>query len=111
MSGSVADFFKSAHNRRVIERLGAAGVVMTQARPAGSQKLAGRTYVLTGTLKDFTRDAAEAKILALGGRVSSSVSKKTEAVIAGEAPGSKLKDAEKLGVTILSEAEFKKLIG
>ena len=73
--------------------------------------LAGKQFVLTGTLKDFTRTQAKKIIIELGGRVTGSVSKKTDYVIAGEEPGSKFQNALKLGVTIINEEEFKKITG
>ena len=84
---------------------------MAEERPrAVSAALAGKTYVLTGSLEGFTRDEAERKILERGGRVSSGVSRKTEAVIAGAEPGTKLTAAQKLGVRILNEEEFIELL-
>ncbi len=75
-----------------------------------SQKLSGNTFVLTGTLVKMTRKAAEEKIISLGGKSTSSVSKNTNYLVAGESPGSKLVKAEKLGVEILTEEDFIKLI-
>lgn len=74
------------------------------------QILAGKQFVLTGTLKDFTRTQAKEIINELGGRVTGSVSKKTDYVVAGEDPGSKYQKAQKLGVTIINEEEFKKIL-
>jgi DNA ligase (NAD+) len=73
--------------------------------------LSGKTFVLTGTLPSMTRDEASRKIEALGGHVSSSVSSKTDFVLAGTEAGSKLEKAKKLGVKIIDQAEFKKLVG
>ena len=73
-------------------------------------KLEGKQFVLTGALADFTRDRAKEKILSLGGRVTSSVSSKTDYVIAGSDPGSKAAKAKKLNIKILTESEFKKLL-
>jgi DNA ligase (NAD+) len=103
---SLTTFFADETNRAVIERLGQAGVAMTEVghqedRP---RPLAGKTFVLTGTLPTLSRDAARDLIERLGGRVTGSVSKKTDYVVAGEAPGSKADDARRLGVTILDEA-------
>ena len=72
--------------------------------------LAGKQFVLTGTLKDFTRTQAKEIISELGGRVTGSVSKKTDYVVAGEDPGSKYQKAQELGVNIINEEEFKKII-
>ncbi len=104
---SVAKFFADETNLGVLDRLAAAGVVMTDGQPdEGPRPLEGRTFVLTGTLPNLTRDAARDLILRLGGRVTSSVSRKTDYVVAGDAAGSKLDDARRLGVRILDEADF-----
>ncbi|MGH7423384.1 MAG: BRCT domain-containing protein, partial [Candidatus Methylomirabilales bacterium] len=98
--------------RRVIEHLQDVGVKMTDETAAvGRKPLAGKIFVLTGTLEGFSRDEAKAAIIRLGGRVTASVSKKTHYVVAGADPGSKYDDARRLGVSILNEAEFKKIIG
>jgi DNA ligase (NAD+) len=111
---SVRAFFATDHNRRVLEKLRAAGVDLTMpttAPPPGLEPtLAGLTFVLTGTLAGFTRDEAQAEIEARGGKVTSSVSKKTAFVVAGASPGSKLAKAEQLGVPVLDEAQFVRLI-
>ena len=78
--------------------------------PLGNLPLAGKTYVLTGSLKSMSRDEAKEKLRALGADVSSSVSKKTTAVIAGEEAGSKLNKARELGIAVLSESGFLKLL-
>jgi DNA ligase (NAD+) len=112
IASSLAQFLGQKENRRVIERLRDVGVRMTAETAAGGKRpLAGKTFVLTGTLAGFTRDEAKATIIRLGGRVTSSVSKKTHYVIAGADPGSKYEDARRLGVSILDEAEFKEIIG
>jgi DNA ligase (NAD+) len=111
IAAAAAEFFAQKENRRVIERLQAVGVKMTEVTAPRMKKiLAGKTFVLTGTLKHFSRDEAKATITRLGGRVTSSVSKKTDYVIGGTDPGSKYDDAQRLGVPILDEAAFKKLI-
>lgn len=103
---SIVTWFQSPQSRHLIETLRAAGVNMgSHEAPAGDQ-LAGKTFVLTGTLEHFTREEAGARIEALGGKVSGSVSKKTSYVVAGEAAGSKLKKANDLGIPVLTEAEF-----
>ncbi|MBI4432961.1 MAG: NAD-dependent DNA ligase LigA [Candidatus Omnitrophica bacterium] len=107
---SVEDFFKKKENRKVIEKLKKAGISMRQPKKESGASLAGQTFVLTGMLESFTRDEAAQAIMDRGGRVSSSVSKKTSAVITGADPGSKLDDAKKLGVKVLAEEEFKKLL-
>jgi DNA ligase (NAD+) len=111
ISASVAEFLAQEENRRVIKRLQAVGVRMTEEAVAGVKKiLAGKTFVLTGALAGLSRDEAKAAIIRLGGRVTSSVSKKTDYVVVGTDPGSKYDDAQRLGTSILDEAAFKKLI-
>jgi len=88
-----------------------AGVHPAAAPVAASDELAGQTFVFTGTLTRMTREEAEAEVEKRGGKASSSVSKKTSYVIAGEKAGSKLEKAQKLGVTVLDEDAFLKLIG
>ena len=110
---SVRDWFDDEGNRALCDRLRAAGV-KTEAERRGSaeadERFAGKQFVLTGTLASFRRDEAQALIEARGGRVNSSVSKKTDYVVAGEAAGSKLDKAQSLGVTILDEATFKGML-
>jgi DNA ligase (NAD+) len=103
---SIHTFFAQAHNREVAEQLVAAGVhwPASEAGADAPKPLAGKTYVLTGTLPTLTRDQAQAGIEALGGKVSGSVSRKTTAVIAGESAGSKLDKAVELKVPVLDEA-------
>ncbi|KAA0012036.1 NAD-dependent DNA ligase LigA [Billgrantia pellis] len=100
-------FFRQEHNRETIEELRALGVIWAEEsigeRP---QPLAGQTWVLTGTLASMTRDEGKARLQALGAKVAGSVSKKTAAVVAGEAAGSKLAKAQALGVEVLDEAAF-----
>ena len=109
---SVTRFFSEAHNRKIIERLRKAGVVMKEAGATeGPKPLDGKVIVLTGGLRGMTRDDAKDLILRLGGRVSGSVSKKTDFVVVGEDPGSKADDARRLGVKTLDEDAFLKLVG
>ncbi|KAF0280057.1 NAD-dependent DNA ligase LigA [Spiribacter aquaticus] len=111
---SVRQFFAQPHNREVIEALREAGVHWpdpgSAAEAAPAQPLAGQTFVLTGTLEGQTRDQARARIEALGGKVTSSVSSRTDYVVAGAEPGSKRDRADSLGVTVLDEAGFNALI-
>ena len=110
---SVRKFFDDETNRDVIRRLAEVGVEMTQPgfMAEGPRSLDGKTFVLTGTLPSLTRDAARELIERLGGRVTSSVTKKTDYVVVGESPGSKAADARRLGVTILDESAFRALVG
>jgi DNA ligase (NAD+) len=113
VSESVVMFFAQPHNREVIEKLRAAGLnfgTEEAVAPAGALPLEGLTFVLTGALSSMTRDEATEAIEALGGRVSSSVSKKTDFVVVGEDPGSKYDRARELGVRTIGEQEFLALL-
>lgn len=116
VSAQIAAFFREPHNREVIERLRAAGVhwapVAAPAPDPAAQAspLRGKRVVLTGTLAGFTREAATAEIQARGGTVSGSVSARTDYVVAGDDPGSKLDKARALGVAVLDEAAFQALL-
>ena len=108
---SVRAFFAEEENREVMRKLDAVGVVTTQARAAPSpQTLAGKTLVVTGTLPTLSRDAARELVVRHGGRLTSAVSKKTDYVVVGEAPGSKADDARRLGVKTIDEAELLALV-
>jgi len=110
---SVHDWFNDEGNRVLCDRLRAAGVKTESPRRSAAEadeRFAGKQFVLTGTLESFTRDEARALIEARGGRVNSSVSKKTDYVVAGEAAGSKLDKAQSLGVTVIDEATFKDML-
>jgi len=109
---SVVDFFADKNNQKMLQNFLRQITIEKSASTGTSQKsteLAGKTFVLTGTLATMSRDEAKQKIRALGGNVSSSVSRETSFVVAGENPGSKKENAQKLGVKILSEEEFLKL--
>lgn len=110
---SLVRFFADRNNRAEVEQLEALGVrwPKTARSAARSGPLAGKTLVLTGGLSTMTRDEAKARILAAGGRVASSVSKKTDVVVSGEDPGSKLRRAQELGVAVIDEAELDRLLG
>jgi DNA ligase (NAD+) len=99
----LADFFAEAHNRDALDRLLKFVTVQDQEKAATSSKVAGLTIVFTGTLEKMTRDEAKARAAALGAQVSGSVSKKTDLVVAGPGAGSKLAEAEKLGVKVIDE--------
>jgi DNA ligase (NAD+) len=107
---SIREFFGEKHNKKELCKLKQHKLVMTQEQKVGGGNLSGKQFVLTGTLESLTRDEAKRKIVDAGGRVTSSVSAKTDYVVAGTDPGSKLTKAQKLGVTILNEKEFQKLI-
>jgi DNA ligase (NAD+) len=113
IGASVAEFFAAEQNREVVRRLLEAGVnpAPPAQRAAESQTLGGKTFVLTGGLDGFTRDEATAAIEARGGKVTGSVSKKTDYVVAGADPGSKLQKAQELGVAVLDEEQFRALLG
>jgi DNA ligase (NAD+) len=109
---SVALYFRQQENRRQIEALRKAGVKMKEEGVAeGPRPLAGKVFVLTGGLESLSRDEAKDLIIRQGGRVTSSVSKKTDYVVVGKDPGSKYDDAKRLGVPTLDESGFKKLVG
>jgi DNA ligase (NAD+) len=108
---AIAEFFAEEKNRELVRQFQNAGVVMTAEKRVTGSKLSGMTFVLTGTLPTMTRDAAKEMIEAAGGRVSGSVSKKTNYVIAGEEAGSKLEKARELGVTVLDETGLIDLVG
>ena len=109
MAASIAGFFRAAPNRRMLEKLFEAGVeVQYPLRAKG--KLVGKTFVFTGGLSSITREEAGELVEKLGGKISSGVSAKTDYVIAGADPGSKLEKAKKLGVKILEEKEFLDLV-
>ncbi len=109
---SIVDFFAEPHNREVIEQLRAAGVSWEEGVPSTPESGAavGKTFVLTGTLPNLSRDEAKALIESRGGKVTGSVSKKTDYVVAGADPGSKLAKAEALGVPVLDEAGLQRLL-
>jgi DNA ligase (NAD+) len=111
---SVLDFFASAAGKKVLRRIKELGIhpksEKVSAKKAAELPLAGKTFVLTGTLPSMTREEATEKIETLGGHVTGSVSKKTDYVLAGAEPGSKFDKAKELGVRIIDEAEFRKML-
>jgi DNA ligase (NAD+) len=114
LAASVRAFADEPRNRALIAKLADAGVNMVTRQPdpavAAPGRLAGKTFVLTGTLDTLTREEAQATIERLGGKVSGSVSKKTSYVVVGADAGSKLEKARTLGIPTLTEAELKALI-
>jgi DNA ligase (NAD+) len=108
---SIREFFDEPRNRELVKRLREAGLTFAGRKRERGTKLAGKTFVLTGTLVKYTRDEAKKLIEDAGGRVSGSVSKKTDYVVAGSDAGSKLDKAKELGVTVLEEKEMEKLVG
>ena len=110
---SIREFFEDEHNRALVERLRKAGLQFTYDAPkpaAVVEGIAGKTFVLTGTLPTLSRDEAKARIEAAGGKVTGSVSKKTDYVLAGADAGSKLEKAQTLGITVIDEAAFLSLL-
>ncbi len=110
MAKSVYEYFRGSKNKQVIDELLSEGVKPEQPHTRRSEKLAGKTIVVTGTLENFTRQQIEQAIRQAGGKSSSSVSKKTDFVLAGENPGSKLDKARKLGVEVINEKQFMELL-
>ena len=110
LAASAAEFFSLNETRDMIERLKNQGVNMNSLKEVKDNRFLGKTFVLTGTLPTFTRNEASKIIESFGGKTSSSVSKKTDFVLAGEEAGSKLDKANKLGVTVIDEEKFKEMI-
>jgi DNA ligase (NAD+) len=106
---SIAEFFSNPANRKLVERLGKAGLAFKGQKKERGTKLAGKTFVLTGTLAKYTRDEAKKMIEDAGGKVTGSVSKKTDYVVAGTDAGSKLDKAKELGVPVINEAAMERL--
>jgi len=111
MAESVYEYFRKPQNRAVIDGLLAAGVRPKQPKAKRSERLLGKTIVVTGTLANLSRQQAEEAIRQAGGKASSSVSKKTDFVLAGKDPGSKLDKAQKLGVRVINEKQFLDMLG
>lgn len=111
-ASSISSFFKEPNNAQLVKRLISYIAIQnpTKAGSATAHKLVGKTFVLTGSLEALTRDEAKEKIRALGGDISSSVSKQTDFVVQGHEPGSKLTKAKKLGIKILTEQQFLKML-
>ncbi len=111
VAATVREFFSNERNLALVERLRGYGLTFTAERKVRGTALSGLTFVLTGTLPTLTRDEAKERIEAAGGKVSGSVSKKTDYVVAGEEAGSKLEKAQSLGVKVVDEAGLLGLLG
>jgi len=112
VAAAIAEFFSESANRKIIKKLDKAGVRPTaEKRVVKSQKFAGKSFVFTGALANRSREEAGQLVMQHGAKVSSSVSKKTDYVVVGTDPGSKYDKAKELGVPVLSEGEFEKLLG
>ena len=111
MAKSISNFFRTKENKKVIEKLERSGVRTEEKTTLVKGKgLEGKAFVVTGSLKAFSRQAAEELIRRHGGNASSSVSKRTDFLVLGKDPGSKLEKAKKLGVKIIDEQEFRKMV-
>jgi DNA ligase (NAD+) len=111
IAAAVREWFADERHQRIVERIRAGGALLVEEGPVGGPgPLAGLTFVITGTLAGFSRDAATAAVQEQGGKVSGSVSKKTSYVVAGESPGSKYDKAVQLGVPVLDEDSFVRLL-
>jgi DNA ligase (NAD+) len=108
---SIVEFFSEAKNRELVQRLRQAGLTLQGVKKERGTQLAGKTFVLTGTLARHTRDEAKKRIEDAGGKVAGSVSKKTDYVVAGEEAGSKLDRARELGVAVIDESAMEQLLG
>ena len=111
MAESIISYFSDESNKKHIKRLLAAGIVLEKARPSHTTTVTGKSFVLTGALPSMKRSEAKELIIRSGGRLVSSVSGSTDYLVKGESPGSKLRDAETLGVKILEENQFLELLG
>ena len=109
IASSIAEFFQEQHNQELIKRLGQAGLTFTGVKKERGTHLAGKTFVLTGTLT-HPREEVKQAIENAGGRVSGSVSKKTDYVVAGSDAGSKLEKAKELGIEVIGETELQQLL-
>jgi len=108
---SIKAYFGESHNRGIVERLTREVTILDAEKPKSNSKVAGKTVVFTGSLEKMTRDEAKATAERLGAKAAGSVSKKTDYVVAGPGAGSKLAEAKKHGVAVLTEDEWLKLIG
>ena len=108
---SIKAYFGESHNRGIVERLTREVTIVDAERPKSNSAISGKTVVFSGSLEKMTRDEAKANAERLGAKAASSVSKKTDYLVAGPGAGSKLADAKKHGVEVLTEDEWLKLIG
>lgn len=111
IAASIVEFFQEKRNRELVEALRSAGLTLKGDRKKRGTALAGKTFVLTGTLSNYSREQAKQMIEDAGGRVSGSVSKKTDYLVAGVEAGSKLDKAKELGVAVIDEKEMERLVG
>jgi DNA ligase (NAD+) len=111
VAASVIRFFRDRKNKESVERLKRAGLKVIEAAAGKKGKLADKTFVFTGTLSSYGRDEARSLVESLGGKTASTVSQKVDFVVAGEDSGSKLDKAKEMGIKILTEGEFRKLLG
>ncbi|HSB07233.1 MAG TPA: NAD-dependent DNA ligase LigA, partial [Thermodesulfobacteriota bacterium] len=111
VAASIVRFFRDKKNKESIERLKKAGVKVIEPQIKGKGKLVGKVFVFTGALKSYEREEARILVESLGGVTASSVSKKVDFVVAGEGPGSKFDKAKELGIKILTEEEFRNMVG
>src|SRR5439155_14923454 len=107
---SIVEFFAEPKNRELVDELRAAGLTLKGKKKERGTKLSGKTFVLTGTLANYSRDEAKKMIEDAGGKVTGSVSKKTDYVVAGEDAGSKLDKAKELGLKVITEENLKELV-
>jgi DNA ligase (NAD+) len=111
IAGALREFFDRPESRELVEKLRRAGVRLEEQRQPRGGPLLGKTFVITGTLEAFSREDAKARIEALGGKVTNSLSSKTDYLVVGESPGTKLDRATRLGVATLDEKAFGALLG
>jgi DNA ligase (NAD+) len=108
---SIGAYFRESHNRGIVDRLTREVTILDAKKPKSNSAIAGKTVVFTGSLEKMTRDEAKAMAERLGAKAAGSVSKKTDYVVAGPGAGSKLAEAKKQGVSVLTEDEWLKLVG
>ena len=105
------EWFHDEKNQQYLKKLNQVGIILTTHSLEATGKLAGKSFVLTGSLIEFTRDQAKDLIKQKGGKIHSSITKDTDYLVVGESSGSKLKKAQELGIKTITEAEFKQLLG